>query len=115
MRTLQSSIEPEEMSGFKNIDDADNEEYSVVMLEDVNEVLEMMQIEEEPPINDEIQLIKTFMNLKVLPTSKALKLYTTLFSTSMTNCFVMVFKRKLDKRMMNCDDHLRCFIETLIN
>ena len=43
--------------------------------------LEMMHIEEEPPIDDEIQPIKAFMDLKVLPTSKVLKLYTTLSST----------------------------------
>ena len=34
-----------------NIDDANNEEYYVVMLEDVGEVLETMEIEEEPPID----------------------------------------------------------------
>ena len=85
------------------------------MLENVDEFLEMMHIEEEPPIDDEIHPIKTFMNLKVLLPSKVLKLYTTLSSTSMTNCFVMMFKRKLDKCMMNCDGHLRCFIETLTN
>ena len=37
-----------------------NEEYNVVMLEDVNEVLEMMRIKEEPPIHDDIQPIETF-------------------------------------------------------
>ena len=42
------------MSSFKNTDDANNEEYCVLMLEDVDEVLEMMQIEEGPPIDDEI-------------------------------------------------------------
>ena len=34
------------------------------MLEDVDEVLETMQIEEEPPINDEIQPIETFVGSK---------------------------------------------------
>ena len=33
--------------------DANNEECYVVMLEDVDEVLETMGIEEEPPIDDE--------------------------------------------------------------
>ena len=33
----------------------------VVMLEDVDEVMETMQIEEEPPIGDEIQPIETFV------------------------------------------------------
>ena len=74
-----------------------------------------MQIEEEPPIDDKIQFSKTFMNLKVPPTSKALKLYIALSSTLMANCFVMMFKQKLDKCVMNCDDHLRCFLETLTN
>ena len=60
MRTLHILIELEETSGFKNyIDDANNEEYCVVMLENVDEVLETMKIEEEPPIDDEIQPIKT--------------------------------------------------------
>ena len=55
-------------------------------------------------------------NLKVLPTSKTLKLYTTLSSTSTTNCFAPpMFKRKLDRCMMNRDNHLRHFNKTLIN
>ena len=54
MHTLQIFIEPKEMSSFKIINDANNEEYCVVKLEDVDEVLEMMQIEEEPPTDDEI-------------------------------------------------------------
>ena len=53
------------------------------------------------------------LNLKVLPTSKALKLYTTLSSTSTTNCLALMFKRKVEKCMMNCDDCLRRFSETL--
>ena len=42
MCTLQISIEQEEMSGFLNIDDANNKKYCVVMLEDIDEVLETM-------------------------------------------------------------------------
>ena len=42
------------MNNFKNINDANNKECCVVMLEDIDEVLEMMQIEEEPPIDDKI-------------------------------------------------------------
>ena len=56
---LHISIELEEMSGFLNIDDAINEEYCVVMLEDVDEVMKIMRIG-EPPIDDEIQLLETF-------------------------------------------------------
>ena len=71
-----NNVKSEKMSSFSNIDDANNKEYYVVMLEDVDENLERMRIEEEPPNDDEIQLSKHLMNLKALPTSKALKLYT---------------------------------------
>ena len=60
-------------------------------------------------------LSRHLLILKVLPTSKALKLYTTMSSTSMTNCFAPMFKWKLDKCMMNCDNYLRHFSETLTN
>ena len=52
------------MSRFLNIDDTNNIEYYVVMLEDIDENLETMRIEEEPPIDDEIQSIKTFAESK---------------------------------------------------
>ena len=42
------------MSKQTSFVDGNNEEYGVVMLEDVDELLEMMRIEEEPPIDDEI-------------------------------------------------------------
>ena len=44
-----------------NINDANIEEYHVVMLEDIDEVLETLRIEEPPPIDDEIQPIKTLV------------------------------------------------------
>ena len=47
--------------------------------------------------------------MKVLPTSKALKLYTTLSSTPTTDCFASMFERKLDRCMMNCDDRFETF------
>ena len=71
------------------------------MLEDVDEVLETVQIEEEPPIDDEIQPIETFVESKSATDFTALKLYTTLTLTSTTNCFAMTFKQKLNKCMMN--------------
>ena len=55
------------------------------------------------------------LNLKVLPTSKALKLRTTLSLTLTTNCCAPMFKRKLDMCMMNYNNHLRRFTETLTN
>ena len=97
------------------MDDANNKEYCDVMLEDADEVLQTMRIEEPPPINDEIQPIKTFVEYESAINSKALKLYITLSSTSTTNCFALMFKWKLDRCMMNCDNHLRCFSETLTN
>ena len=60
-------------------------------------------------------LSRHLLNLKVLPTSKALKLYTIMSLTSMTSCFALMLKRKLNKCMMKCDDHLRRFNETLTN
>ena len=56
------------------------------------------------------------LNLKVLLTSKALNLYTTLSSTSTTSCFALMFKQKPSNIcMMTCDDQLRLFSETLTN
>ena len=60
-------------------------------------------------------LSRHLLNLKVLLTLRALKLYTSLSSTSTTNCFTPMFKRKLDRHMMNCDNRLRCLSETLTN
>ena len=54
-------------------------------------------------------------NRKVLLTSKTLKLYTTLSLTSTTNCFSSMFKRKLNRCMMNSDNRLRRFNESLTN
>ena len=48
-------------------------------------------------------LSRHWLNLKVLPISKALKLYTMLSSTSTTNPFALMFKRKLDIFMMMYD------------
>ena len=80
-------------------------------------------------------LLRHLLNLKVLPTSKALKLYIALSfyflcfflfflaqieyialsSTSMTDCFALMFKWKLDKCMMNCHHPLRRSSETSTN
>ena len=111
----QIPIKPYEMNSNLNIDDANNKEYCVVVLEGVDEVLETMRIEEEKPIDDEIQPIKTFFEFESAIDFKALKLYTTLSLTSSTKCFAPMFKRKLDICMMNCDNHLRRFNETLTN
>ena len=58
----QCSIVRKETSRFfLNVNDANIEEYRVVILEDIDEVLEMMRIEEAPPIDDEIQSIETLV------------------------------------------------------
>ena len=113
VRTLHISIEPKEMSGLLNIDDADRKEYYFLMLEDVDEVLETKRTKEEPPIDDEIQPIETLVESESATDFRGLKLQTTLSSTSATNCFALMFKRKMDICMTNCDDHLRHFSETL--
>ena len=51
------------------------------------------------------------LNLKVLPTSKALKLYMAVSSTSTTNCFAPMFKQKAGQMY----DELWCSSETLAN
>lgn len=58
-------------------------------------------------------LSRHLVNLKVLPTSKALKLYTSLSSTSKTNRFAPMFKQKLNICMMNYDDRLRPFQQNI--
>ena len=60
-------------------------------------------------------LSRHLLNLKVLQTSKALNLYTALSSTLTTNYFALIFKWKLDKCMMKCNDCLRHFSKTLTN
>ena len=60
-------------------------------------------------------LSRLWLDLKVLQTSKVLKLYTTLSATSTTNRFAPTFKWKLDRCTMNCDDHLRHFNKTSTN
>ena len=60
----QIPIKPYEMNGNLNIGDINNKEYCVVVLEGVDEVLETVRIEEEKPIDDEIQPIKTFFEFE---------------------------------------------------
>ena len=60
-------------------------------------------------------LSRHLLNPKVPSTSKALKLYTTSSSASTTDCFAPVFKRKLNRCMMNCDDRLRRSNKTSTN
>ena len=79
----------------------------------IQKVVETMRIEEEPPIDDEIEPIKTFAESKSATNFKGFEAL--LFLTSTTNCFAPKFKRKLDKCLMNCDDPLRHFNKTLTN
>ena len=48
----------------------------LLCLKALMKVLKTMQIEDEPPVDDEIHPIVIFAILEVLPTSKASKLYT---------------------------------------
>ena len=54
------------MSVYVHINDENNEERCVVMLEDIDEVMETMRIEEEPPIDDDIQPIETFVEYGIV-------------------------------------------------
>ena len=59
-----NDVKLEEMIDFLNINDINKEEYCVVMLEDVDEVLETMRNEEEPTIDGEVQPIETFVEFE---------------------------------------------------
>ena len=74
--------------------------------------METMQIE-EPPIDEEIQPIKTVVESKSATDFKGFEALLSLTST--TNCFARMFKRKLDICMINCDDRLRHFNEMSTN
>jgi hypothetical protein len=78
-----------------------------------HKVMETMRIKEEPPINDEIQPIETFVQYESATDFKSFEAL--MFLTSMTNCFAPMFKRKLDKSMMNCDNRLIRFNKTITN
>jgi hypothetical protein len=46
MESLNLSVDPSELEKFVHINDEDNEEYAIVVLEDVEELLETMKITE---------------------------------------------------------------------
>ena len=100
------------MSRFLNIDDTSNKENGVVMF---MKFWKRCVLKKKHLSVTKSSLSRHLLNLKVLPTSKALKLYTTMSSTSTTNRFALMFKQKLYKGMMNCDGRLRCFSETSTN
>ena len=64
MCTLHISIELEEMSGFFEYRRYKQWKRCDVVVEDVDEVLETMRSEEEPPIDDGIQPIERFVEFK---------------------------------------------------
>ena len=78
----------------------------------IHRVMETMRIE-EPLIDDKIQPIETFVEYESATDFKGFEALLSLTST--TNCFAPMFKQKLDRCMMNCDDRLRRFSETSTN
>ena len=77
----------------------------------IQEVMEMTRIEEEPPIDDEIHPIETFVEFESAIHFKGFEALLSL--TLAINSFAPMFKRKLDRCMMNCDDRLRRTSEML--
>ena len=75
--------------------------------------METMRIEGEPPIDGEIQPMETFVEFESATDFKGFEAL--LSSTSNTNCFAPMFKQKLDRCLMDCDDRLRRLSETLTN
>ena len=83
-------------SKWATFNDANNEEYCVVMMRTLTKLWKQCELKKNHLSMTKSNLSRHLVNLKVLPTSKALKLYTSLSSTSKTNCFAPMFKRKLD-------------------
>ena len=63
-----------------------------------------MQIEEEPPIDDEIQHVDTSIDYESATDSKGFEAPDIRVLTLTINGFAMMFKQKLDICVMNCDD-----------
>ena len=78
------------------------------MLEDIDEVLEMMEIEEEPPMDDEIHpMTKSATDFKGFETLHNIVLNI----DDQLLCYDV--QTEADKCTMNCDNRLRCFNEML--
>ena len=105
---------PNAPSKWATFYDANNEEYCVVMMRTLMKFWKRCELKNHLSMM-KCSLSRHLMNLKVLPTAKALKLYTSLSSTSKTNCFAPMVKRKLDICMMNCNNCLRPFNKTFTN
>ena len=85
------------------------------MLKDVDDVLETMRIGEEPPIDVEIQHIEIFFEFGSATDSKDFEaLHNTVLGVDDQSLCSDV-RTELNKCMMSCDDHLRCFSESLTN
>ena len=76
-------------------------------------VMKTMRIEEEPPIDDEIQPIETFAESQSATDFKGFEALLSLTST--TTYFAPMFTWKLERCMMDRDDRFRCYSKTLTN
>ena len=110
---IAKSSKPNASSQRAKFNDANNKEHCVVVLKDVN--TKQCELKENHLLMTKSNILRQLLNLKVPPTSNALKPYTTLSSTSMTTCFAPRFKQKLDNCMMNCNDRSRLFNDILTN
>lgn len=73
---MWNHFQVEQAKRTEQADDANNKEYHVVVIEDVDEVLETVKLRKNHLLIMKSSLSR--LNWKVLPTTKALKLYTTL-------------------------------------
>ena len=77
--------------------------------------LETMRIEEEPPIDDKIQPIKTFAEPESVTDFKGFEaLHNTVLDIDNQSLCSNV-QTEVNRCMMNCNDHLRCFNKMLTN
>ena len=76
-------------------------------------VLETLQIEEKPPIDDKIRPSETFVEHESVVDFKGFEALHSIGTDIDNQLLAPMFKRKLDICMMNCNDRLRHFSKML--
>ena len=95
-------------------DDANNEEYCVVMMRTLMKFWKRCELKKNHLSMTKSNLSRHLVNLKVLPTSKALKLYITVLNIK-DQLLCSDVQTEEDICMMNCNDHLRHSSKTFTN
>ena len=107
----QCSIEP--YNFFLNTNDAHSKNLVLLCCWTLLKFWKWRELKKYHLLMTKSSLSRHLMNMKVLLTSMAFKMYTTLPLISMINCFYSMSKRKMNTCTMNCHNRLRSFSETL--